>query len=221
MATLTLKPKIRGFSLIELAIILIITGLFISGLLPFTISQINHRKIVETDEKLEDIKNALLGFAIIYGRLPCPASNSTLGIENCGTLSGNEGFLPWADLGIGKQDSWGQPFRYRSDSEYSLSIPGSLKTVQTSTRLKVKDKAKVIDLSVEENYPNDSTPNSYSRIVAIIFSYGKNLAPESENDDLDNIYIQDEYVETFDDRLTWLSKYTLINHLVATNTLPP
>jgi len=227
MATLNLKSKIQGFSLIELAIVLLIIGFFIGGLLPFTSSQINHRKIVKTDETLEEIKDALLGFAVIHGRLPCPDTDND-GVENNSPPCNTEGFLPWADLGVGRRDSWGQPFRYRSDSEYSTSIPDSLKTEQTSTRLKVKDKAKVIDLSSEENYPDDPTPpsNNYSRIVAIIFSYGKNLAPESENDDFDHIYIQDEYVEnkgnptnTFDDRLTWISKFTVINHLVAADAL--
>jgi prepilin-type N-terminal cleavage/methylation domain-containing protein len=210
----------HGFSLVEMAVALIIIGLLIGGLLTPISARIDQKNLKRTDETLEEIKEALLGFAVIHKRLPC-ADRDGDGVENfpCNTNETKiEGDLPWRDLGVGRYDGWGNPFRYRADKVYANSIPNSLKTENTNYRLKVKNKNKDINLTSEEKYSNGK---KYSRLVAIIFSYGKNYRAESENDDADHIYIQDDYVEdTFDDRLTWLSKYTLMNRLIGAKQWP-
>ena len=72
---------VRGFSLIELAISLAIVAVLITGLLVPMATQIGQRKVAVTEKTLEDVKNALLGFAAAHGRLPCPASDPGGGVE--------------------------------------------------------------------------------------------------------------------------------------------
>ncbi len=62
-----------GFSLIELAIVLFIVSLLIGGLLMPLSAQNEIRGRQETDKALANIREALIGFAVVNGRLPCPA----------------------------------------------------------------------------------------------------------------------------------------------------
>src|SRR5688572_19844594 len=72
----------QGFSLAELAIVLLIVGLILAGVLTPLGAQIEIRKTAETTKILEDVKEALLGFAAANGRLPCPASDTSNGQES-------------------------------------------------------------------------------------------------------------------------------------------
>ena len=69
------RPSNRaaGFTLIELAIVLFIVSLLIGGMLIPLSAQTEIRGRQETDRALATIREALIGFAAINGRLPCPA----------------------------------------------------------------------------------------------------------------------------------------------------
>jgi len=74
-----------GFSLMELAVVLVIVALLLGGLLvPFG-SQRDIEMMRATDKSLVDIREALIGFAAINGRLPCPAQGTIAsGAANAG-----------------------------------------------------------------------------------------------------------------------------------------
>lgn len=119
--------KIAGFSLIEMAIGLVIIGLLIGSLLVPGVEQSTQQRIKLTQQTLEEIKAALLGFAEVNNRLPCPAVDlkgkeagfiDTAG-QQCDTFDDADGYLPWSVLGVGRYDPWGRPFRYRVDGWFN------------------------------------------------------------------------------------------------------
>lgn len=59
-----------------MAMVLAIVALLLTGLVPTISSQIEQRKISETKSQLQEIQQGLIGFALINGRLPCPAQAS-------------------------------------------------------------------------------------------------------------------------------------------------
>jgi len=108
--------KISGFTLAEMAIVLVIVGLLIGGLLTPLASQLNQQRISDTRKSVEQIKEALIGFAVANGRLPCPASAASGGQESfaAGGNAANglcsnfyNGFLPAATLGLTPSDGRG------------------------------------------------------------------------------------------------------------------
>ena len=53
----------RGFTLVEMTIVLVIIGLLISSLIPPLSAQMDQRNVNETREQLANIREALIGFA--------------------------------------------------------------------------------------------------------------------------------------------------------------
>jgi prepilin-type N-terminal cleavage/methylation domain-containing protein len=101
--------KQAGFNLIELAIGMIIISLMAGSGLVVLSTQIDQNRFNETQRMLDLAKEALLGFAAVNGRLPCPSAATGGGLEDppgggaCNGASdadGYYGFLPAATLGI-------------------------------------------------------------------------------------------------------------------------
>jgi len=99
--------RAAGFTLIEMAMVLVIMGLLLGGGLSVLRTQIEQQRIRETQKILDDAKEALLGFAAINGRLPCPATAASAGVEAyTGAVGASActspfgGFLPVATLGL-------------------------------------------------------------------------------------------------------------------------
>jgi prepilin-type N-terminal cleavage/methylation domain-containing protein len=80
-----------GFTLLELALVLLILSVLLSGLALPLGAQVAQKRHEETLRRLDDAREALLGFAALHGRLPCPAT----------TLGGVEAFAPGGDAGNG------------------------------------------------------------------------------------------------------------------------
>ena len=129
------KARLKGFSLLEMSIVMLIVGLLLSGLFAALGSSDESRRRSEATTKLQQIEEALYGFAQANGRLPCPAIATSpanlLGRESPaggGDCSDANGFIPVATLGIQGEvnnlglllDPWGEPYRY------SVSILGPL-----------------------------------------------------------------------------------------------
>ena len=93
-----------GFTLVELAIVLIIVTLLTSGLMMSLMAQQEMMASAETQRRLNEARDALLGFAAANGRLPCPAAPATTGLElpagggDCNNPW--DGFLPAITLGM-------------------------------------------------------------------------------------------------------------------------
>ncbi|MGZ5105378.1 MAG: prepilin-type N-terminal cleavage/methylation domain-containing protein [Usitatibacter sp.] len=110
------EPRRRGFTMIELLVVLVAVTVLMSGLaLPLS-AQLQMRRQDEARRQLDEAKEAILGFAAAHARLPCPADASSNGLESfvAGGDAGNgncahvyDGFLPGAALGLAPLDTEG------------------------------------------------------------------------------------------------------------------
>ena len=112
-----------GFTLIEIAVVLVIIGILVGSFIGTFADRIETTRRENTSKQLEDIRSAILGFASVHGRLPCPSTTTSLGLEDPnvgGPCTLANGFVPGATLGIHGAynrdslliDSWGNPIRY-------------------------------------------------------------------------------------------------------------
>jgi prepilin-type N-terminal cleavage/methylation domain-containing protein len=113
----------RAFTLVELAVVLAIVGLLIGSLMYALSAQFDQRAREQTQRSLEQAREAVLGFAIANGRLPCPASTASSGGESPAgggdCTNYYDGFLPAVTLGFQPVDSdgfaldaWNNRIRY-------------------------------------------------------------------------------------------------------------
>lgn len=137
-----------GFTLVELALVFVVVAFLLGGLLMPLTMQIEQQKIRETQKAMEEIKEALVGYALSHtaagGKpyLPCPdrrtggaATSRNDGLEDragnaCSVTVGN---LPWATLGVSPVDAWGNYFTYRVIPEYGNSSTGFALNTSIST----------------------------------------------------------------------------------------
>jgi prepilin-type N-terminal cleavage/methylation domain-containing protein len=121
-----LKRWQHGFSLAEMAIVLLIVGILMASGLGALSSQMNNQRFKETKQMLDRANEALIGFALANNRLPCPAdpalanSSASAGKESRNGAGTNAyrctmayGDLPWVDLGLPELDSWGRRLKYQ------------------------------------------------------------------------------------------------------------
>jgi len=70
-----------GFTLTEVAIVVGIVALLLGGLTASLSAQLEQSQFEETRRRLEQARSLLFAFAIVQGRMPCPARSSSLGDE--------------------------------------------------------------------------------------------------------------------------------------------
>lgn len=115
--------RAAGFTVIEMAVVLVVIALLLGSLLVPLQTQVESRKFDETQRLLDQAREALLGYATAYGYFPCPASTTSNGQEAVGfdhaigavntcpaTVIGANtyiGFLPAARLGFTPTDANG------------------------------------------------------------------------------------------------------------------
>jgi prepilin-type N-terminal cleavage/methylation domain-containing protein len=63
----------RGFTLVELAVVMTIVVLLLGSLLYTLSAQTDQRNVDETRRRLDQARELLLSYAVVNGRLPCPA----------------------------------------------------------------------------------------------------------------------------------------------------
>ncbi len=104
----------NGFTLIELAIALFIITVLLAGVLSSVSKQVEIRRVAETKKQLEEIREAILGFALQNKRLPRPAASITDGNEKavCSLDTDCIGFIPWATLGVARVDPFDKMVKY-------------------------------------------------------------------------------------------------------------
>jgi prepilin-type N-terminal cleavage/methylation domain-containing protein len=66
----------RGFTLVELALVVGIVALLLGGLMVPLSRSLEQKAVATTQARLEAAQQALLGYALLNGRLPCPDTGS-------------------------------------------------------------------------------------------------------------------------------------------------
>lgn len=240
----------KGFTLVEMAMVLAIVALLLAGLLPTISGQVEQQRRTETIKQLNDIQQALIGFAIINGRFPCPATAATKGVESqAGGVCTNfyDGFVPGATLGLTNLnedgqtiDAWNNPIRY-AVTEWDSTTPVLSDVYTTANGMQT------VGISVlSPNLLVCTTATGMSGIAcasgqaltadpgvpAIIFSTGKNGAyggtgtDETKNLDNDRMFVSHAPTVSsapngeFDDLVIWISNQGLISRMVSAGKLP-
>jgi len=126
------RKRQQGFSLVELSIVLLIMGLVLGGLaMPLAVQRENSR-IKDGQTQLQSIHDAVEGFAIANGFLPCPAVPASNGNAawSGGACTEQHGFVPATTLDVGGVrnadnlllDPWGSPIRYSvTDTDFDAN----------------------------------------------------------------------------------------------------
>lgn len=212
----------RGFSLPELAIVLVVVGLLLGGMLMPLATQIDLRRTAETRSTLHQVRDALQGFAVANGRLPCPAAAGTTGTEAgagvCPLSAGGaaDGFVPGVTLGLSPSDNqgyvldaWGNRLRY-AVTVAPTAAPGSFTTSNgISSFWRANGSPPAADLQICRDSASITQPGTAKAdcaagsalskaAVAVIYSTGRNAATtgrgvdEAANLNGDRIFVAHE-----------------------------
>jgi prepilin-type N-terminal cleavage/methylation domain-containing protein len=134
-----------GFTLIEMAIVIVVIGLLLSGGLLAVGPVLNSSKTAQTNQKLDKIEQALTVYVIRYGCLPCPANGAlgtvvgqsigdggvyaaqclaNHGSATCAVPAAGNSVVPWGTLGLSQEDAmdgWGNLISYVTTSALALN----------------------------------------------------------------------------------------------------
>jgi type II secretory pathway pseudopilin PulG len=133
------RKKTRGFSLIEIALVLLIGGLAFGMVITATSSMREGTQRSTVRTQLDTIDAALANFVAQYKRLPCPANGTVASgavgagqetlspgpppatlppIGTCNPNNQSNGIVPWVTIGLSEADvtdPWGGRISYRVD----------------------------------------------------------------------------------------------------------
>lgn len=233
--------RLAGFSLLEMAVVLAILSALLGGIL----TSLSQSRVVTTrtatEAQLQDIRDALYGFAQANGRLPCPATATSAGAEaplGGGACTQAHGFIPSATLGLSGSvntanlltDDWFSPYRYSvttANGNAFTTVNGMRSTGMAALAPNLRVCADVACTTVIA-----------SALPAVVLSLGADWASFDAGDPLevensgeatvagyrmpnDVNFVQSGYIEdNFDDLLTWLSAPLLYTRLIAAGQLP-
>jgi hypothetical protein len=192
--------------------------LFVSGR---TGAQANAAREQRTVAAIANAREALVGFALVHGRLPRPAASASDGREGtlaCSSDAACTGVLPWLALGIEGSDSWGQPLRYSVTPQYTEAPVLRISAVGSKTVL-TRDSAGKFSYLAGSPTCTLASPCP----VAVIFSSGRDtLGPDEAANAAATMHFMRRPREegAFDDLLAWIDADSLYRLMDKAGVLP-
>ena len=236
-----------GFTLVELAIGIIIIGLLLGTSIMTLSAQLEQRNRSETARLLREVSDALLGFAIANSRLPCPAVGNATGVEAFNSepaCSVSDGFLPAITLSLTPRDkngylldAWGNRIRYA----VATHVPsGTLSPSQCPPTKPIANDYAVCPVYTTTqgllNIGLSTLPKTWAAgngmlrvcssicggtehaVAATTWSTGRDAVGALENANGDTTYLYPSEGEA-DDMIVWISQYTLFSRMRAASEL--
>jgi prepilin-type N-terminal cleavage/methylation domain-containing protein len=230
----------RGFTLIELAIVLVVITILIGGLAMPLSAQIQARRIAETKKLMEEAREAIIGYAMgnvtadtvdkNRSFLPCPDTDvdgvvdGTEDRDDDGSCLAYEGWFPSVTLGTATQDAWGNRLRYRVTARFADTSGASPGFVNTDDGdIQICSGSNCATGKVAENVPLvllSHGPNGRAALSLGGVRLGDpSGADELENADTDEIFVSrvpttaDHPNGEFDDLVVWLSNSLLTGRI--------
>lgn len=196
-----MKP--RGFTLTELAVVMTIAAVLLSSLMYTLSAQSESRSRDDTLRRLEQAKELLISFAMVNGRLPCPARCSNFPACNDGggeagaagaCSDGYAGYLPGRLVGFQPTDAagyaldaWGNRLRYAVAQTISAgSAPhfthaanlqaNGITTVPTDLVVCASAAAPGFNAAAPSCGAAANSVANQNVVAAVVWSHGKNYA---------------------------------------------
>jgi prepilin-type N-terminal cleavage/methylation domain-containing protein len=231
----------RGFTLIEIAIVLTIVALLSVGAITVLQLAILRTRIAETQTALREAREAVVAFAVVNRSLPCPAASAVDGTEQSrsgGHCASRRGLLPWQTLGVRGIDGWGNRLGY-------LASPGLVAAPGSGIALAgVGD----IELVTRDATGAPTAMNSAAAVAFALWSHGENgrgattqigsLIADDSTTNADEklnssqpastriLFTREGSVSTaaaggeFDDLVEWESRFVLFGRMMTAGQLP-
>lgn len=196
----------RGFSLIEMAIVMVIIGVLAGGGVSLIGILTKRKARTETIDYLKQARAALISFADINGRLPW-ADTSGDGTENAGAATGS---LPYQTLKLSPTDPYKRTLGYELNANLGTNLTASCNALRSG----LSGGPDVVDA--------DGAAASFP-IAAILISAGTMDADsdgnvfddvatgthQGDNTDGNPNYIRHPSVDAFDDLVVYLGENAL------------
>lgn len=240
----TYSGDTSGFTLVEMAIVMVIVGLMLGGLMMSLSQTTENTRRSDVQTQLAEINEALYGYAQANGRLPCPATTTSNGAElplGGGVCSRQHGFVPSATLGLKGSvnadglllDPWNNPLRYSVTTANSSAF-----TTANSMQTAMASPTGLASLTPDLRICRQAACTNLisSTIPVVILSMGKNWAAFASADEVENAgeatvggyriandsdFVSATYNEAyFDDLISWLSPNILYTKMIAAGKLP-
>ncbi len=132
------SPLAPAFTLIEMAIVLVLIGIILAMVLGASGAFLDNQKRQNVRVRLDAVETALTNFVAVHKRLPCPADGTipSGGVRNgieevsgtgaCANPLQSNGVVPWATLGLTENDvtdPWNGRLTYRVDPALAQANP--------------------------------------------------------------------------------------------------
>ncbi len=240
----------QGFTLLELAVVLMIIGILLGGFITTLSSRIEQSQREQTKKQLEEIKSGLLGYASANGRLPCPTTTTGAGREQPvggGVCVLQNGFIPGRTLGLDGSynrdglllDSWGNPIRYSVTASNGSAFtapytPGNAgPPAMPATGIKaVGMSALTPNLTIcnGDSASNIACSAGLTTLTAnvpfVVLSLGKDGSNFTTTVGANRVFVSRSYGSAgagngqFDDIIVWVSPFVLYSRMIEAGQLP-